>query len=527
MEILSLKNVSKHYNINKNKVQILRDINISFNKGEIVSIFGESGSGKSTLLNIIGGVDRDFSGELVFEGEIINKKLDKYRKENIGFVFQNYNLIPYLNLIDNVKISLLLSNLSNKNKNKLAKEALFKVGLKEKMYKKPNELSGGEKQRVAIARGVVKNPKILICDEPTGSLDSKNSKEILNIFFNLARLGHTIIIATHSNEVIKISNRVLTIKDGKIYNEKIENEFIEFYEYKNNTKITKKLSLLSSFVLSYKNFKQKKFRNFFISFAASIGIAGLLVMISISGSIKKHINTIIKDSRNFNILEVYNEKQDGNILLSRQFEESDINKIKNIGTVENIMLGYTEKNNFNIVIDNQVLNFDNIKTYSKSLKESFLLDGFFPKEKEILINYYMYKESKNLIDTDLYINFNNKERFKISGIYEDGLNEKNIYFNYYDIKKEKPNVLFLETKNIIKTENELLKMGYFLSYIEESLKVFKDTFNIVIYVLSIASLISLIISSMMITIVLYISVLERTKEIGTVKSFGLKKGDIE
>ena len=135
MEILSLKNVSKHYNINKNKVQILRDINISFNKGEIVSIFGESGSGKSTLLNIIGGVDRDFSGELVFEGEIINKKLDKYRKENIGFVFQNYNLIPYLNLIDNVKISLLLSNLSNKNKNKLAKEALFKVGLKEKMYK--------------------------------------------------------------------------------------------------------------------------------------------------------------------------------------------------------------------------------------------------------------------------------------------------------------------------------------------------------------------------------------------------------
>lgn len=526
MEILNLKNINKHYKINKDKTQILKDINFSFNKGEIVSIFGESGSGKSTLLNIIGGLDKDFSGELIFENNKVNKNLDKYRKENIGFVFQNYNLIPYLNLIDNVKISLLLSNLPYKKKTKLAKESLINVGLKEKIYKKPNELSGGERQRVAIARAIVKNPKILICDEPTGSLDSKNSKEILNIFFNLARLGHTIIIATHSNEVIKISNKILKIKDGKLYDTKIENEFIEFYEFKNDIKINKKLSFLSSFIMSYKNFKQKRFRNFFISIATAIGLTGLLVMISIGDSIKKHINTIIKDSRSTNIIEIYNEKQDGSILLSKYFEEDDINIIKNIDTIENIMLGYSEKGNFNAMIDNKVLNFDNIKTYSKSLKKSFLLEGFFPKEKEILINYYMYKESKEIVNTNFYIDLYNKGKFKVSGIYEDGLNEKNIYFNYQDIKAIKPNVLFLETTNLLKTEKEILEKNYFLSYIDESLRVFNDTFNVIIYILAIASFISLIISSIMIMIVLYISVLERTKEIGTIKSFGLNNKDI-
>lgn len=523
MEILKLKNINKSYILNKNKIQVLKDINVNFNKGEIISIFGESGSGKSTLLNIIGGLDKNFEGNIFFKNEKINNFLDKYRKENIGFVFQNYNLIPYLNVIDNVKISLLLAKLSNKQKHNIAKEMLEKVGLKGHLYKYPNELSGGERQRVAIARAIVKNPKILICDEPTGSLDSKNSKEILNIFFKLARLGHTIIIATHSNEVIKISNKVLIIKDGLINYEEIINEFIEFYEYKNNLKITKNLKFISSLKFSYKNFKNKKFRNILVSIASSIGIMGLLVMLSISNSIKFHINEIIKESRNSNIIEIYNEKQSENTLLSRCFEENDIEKIRDIG---NVILGYTEKNNFNIVVDDKVLNFDNITTYSKLLKEEFILDGAFPKEMEVLINYYMYEEIKDYVNTNTYIKIIEKE-FKVSGIYEDGLEERNIYFNYSDIGVSKPNVLFLETDNILKDKEKIIEKGYFLSYIEESLKAFNNTFNIVIFILAIASILSLIITSIMIMIILYISVLERTKEIGTLRSFGFSKRDIK
>ncbi len=527
MEILKLKKISKDYNLKKRTISILEDINLTINKGEIISIYGESGSGKSTLLNIIGGLDKSFNGELLFENKDIKSNLDIYRNQNIGFVFQNFNLISYLNLIDNVEMPLLVSNLSRKKRKELSKKALIKVGLKDHMYKRPNELSGGERQRVAIARAIIKEPKILICDEPTGSLDSKNTKEIIKIFLNLSQMGHTIIIATHSNEVAKISNKVITIKDGSIYSEIIQDDFLEFYEKVKLTKKIKKSSFLKTTILSLKNSKQKIFRNMIISLGSSIGIMSLIVTMSMSSGIKNHINKAIIESRNSKILDIYNEKQDGNVLISKKFEDKDLEIINKID-IKNISLGYTEKGIFNFKVFNDIYSFDNINTYSKSLNETLLLDGKFPNENEVLVNSNM----KDIIKTEgtIFIETPFKNNvFKVSGVYEDGLSEKNIYFNYKDLEKVydvKPNVLFLETDNISLTKQKILEKGYFISYIEESLKIFNETFDIIIYILLIACILSLIISSVMIMVVLYISVLERTKEIGTFRAFGFTKKDI-
>lgn len=527
MEILKLKKISKDYNLKKRTISILEDINLTINKGEIISIYGESGSGKSTLLNIIGGLDKSFNGELLFENKDIKSNLDIYRNQNIGFVFQNFNLISYLNLIDNVEMPLLVSNLSRKKRKELSKKALIKVGLKDHMYKRPNELSGGERQRVAIARAIIKEPKILICDEPTGSLDSKNTKEIIKIFLNLSQMGHTIIIATHSNEVAKISNKVITIKDGSIYSEIIQDDFLEFYEKVKLTKKIKKSSFLKTTILSLKNSKQKIFRNMIISLGSSIGIMSLIVTMSMSSGIKNHINKAIIESRNSKILEIYNEKQDGNVLISKKFEDKDLEIINKID-IKNISLGYTEKGIFNFKENNVIHSFDNINTYSESLNEALLLEGDFPNENEVLVNSNM----KDIIKTEgtIFIETPFKNNvFKVSGVYEDGLSEKNIYFNYKDLEKVydvKPNVLFLETDNISLTKQKILEKGYFISYIEESLKIFNETFDIIIYILLIACILSLIISSVMIMVVLYISVLERTKEIGTFRAFGFTKKDI-
>lgn len=523
MEILKLKRINKEYNFKNIKTSILRDVNLIIKKGEIISILGDSGSGKSTLLNIVGGLDNCFDGELIFDNICVKKNLDRYRTENIGFVFQNFNLISYLNLIENVEVPLLKYNISPRKRKKLSKRVLIKVGLKDHMYKKPNELSGGERQRVAIARAIIKEPQILICDEPTGSLDSKNTQEILKIFLKLSLNGHTIIIATHSNEVAKISNRIIKLKDGVIKSEVIQDDFLEFYETSKFIKKTKKTSFFDTVSLSFKNSKQKIFRNALISIGSSIGIMSLIVTMSMSSSVKSHINDVIVESRNSKILEVYKEKQDANLLISKSFENEDISKLEKVVN-KNVFLGYSERGNFVIDYIDNLYSFDNIKTYSKSLNKNLLLEGIFPKNQEVLINSHM----KDIIKVDEYFYIKDK-RFKVSGIYEDGLSEKNIYFNYEDLTNTfdiKPNVLFLETNNLSLTKQKVLESGYFLSYIEESLKIFNETFDIIIYILLIICVLSLIISSVMIMVVLYISVLERTKEIGTFRAFGFTKKDI-
>lgn len=237
-EMLQIVNVNKIYKINKyDSFQALHNITVSFDNGELVSIVGESGSGKSTLMNLIGGLDSDFTGKIIVNGQNIgefsDKQLDRYRKDRVGFVFQSFNLISHLSILDNVTLALTLSNVSEKEKVERATKILKLVGLESQIKKKPTQLSGGQKQRVAIARALINNPSIIIADEPTGSLDTTTTAQILKILKEIADSGKLVIMVTHSEKVASVSSRVLEISDGRIVsdkkNEKYKKEKVKFF----------------------------------------------------------------------------------------------------------------------------------------------------------------------------------------------------------------------------------------------------------------------------------------------------------
>ena len=218
--MLKLKNIKKEYLTGESKVEALKGINIEFRKSEFVSILGQSGCGKTTLLNIIGGLDRYTSGDLIINGKSTkkfkNKEWDAYRNYSIGFVFQNYNLIPHQTILSNVELALTISGVSKKERKERAKKVLEQVGLKEHLNKKPNQLSVGQMQRVAIARALVNNPDIILADEPTGALDTKTSVQIMEILKEISK-DKLIIMVTHNPDLAeKYSTRVVKILDGLI-----------------------------------------------------------------------------------------------------------------------------------------------------------------------------------------------------------------------------------------------------------------------------------------------------------------------
>ena len=224
--MLQLKDIVKKYNTGGTEVEVLKKVNISFRESEFVSILGASGSGKTTLLNIIGGLDKYSSGDMLLMGrstkEFTDRDWDSYRNGTIGFVFQSYNLIGHLSVIENVKLALSISGESNKENDIKAKKVLEDVGLGDHLYKKPNQLSGGEMQRVSIARALAKEPSLLLCDEPTGALDSKTGDSILTLLKEVSRNGNAaVVMVTHNREFAKFADRVIYLKDGSI--EKIEN----------------------------------------------------------------------------------------------------------------------------------------------------------------------------------------------------------------------------------------------------------------------------------------------------------------
>ena len=219
-EIISIRSVSKIYNLGETVVKALDNVSLSIYDNDYISIMGPSGSGKSTLMNIIGCLDVPTKGKYKFKNELISEmndnQLANIRNEKIGFVFQTFNLLPKLNAMQNVEVPLIYSSLGRKQRIERAEEALHIVGLQDRMTHKPNELSGGQRQRVAIARALVNKPSIILADEPTGNLDSKSGNEILKFFAKLHKDGNTIIMVTHEESVAKLSKRRIDIFDGKI-----------------------------------------------------------------------------------------------------------------------------------------------------------------------------------------------------------------------------------------------------------------------------------------------------------------------
>lgn len=297
--MLKLRNIKKDYISGDTKVEALKGINIEFRKSEFVSILGQSGCGKTTLLNIIGGLDRYTSGDLIINGKSTKKFKDKdwdaYRNYSIGFVFQNYNLIPHQTILSNVELALTLSGVSKEERRKRAIKALEEVGLKEQIHKKPNQLSGGQMQRVAIARALVNNPDIILADEPTGALDTKTSVQIMEILKEISK-DKLIIMVTHNPELAeKYSTRVIRILDGLITDD--TNPYEQGKEKEEKAKTGKtSMNFFTALSLSLNNLMTKKGRTLLTAFAGSIGIIGIALIMSLSNGVQEYIKKVEEDT---------------------------------------------------------------------------------------------------------------------------------------------------------------------------------------------------------------------------------------
>ena len=228
MALLTLDNICKKYNQGELAVRAIKNINLTIEKGEFVSIMGTSGSGKSTMMNILGCLDRPTEGHYFIEDEDVARfnesRLADIRNKKIGFVFQSFNLLPKLSSVENVELPMVYAGIGRKQRRERAIEALTKVGLEKRIYHKPNELSGGQRQRVAIARALVNDPSILMADEPTGNLDTKSTYEVMGIFQQLNDEGVTVVMVTHEPDVAQFTKRIVVFKDGDIISDKpVEN----------------------------------------------------------------------------------------------------------------------------------------------------------------------------------------------------------------------------------------------------------------------------------------------------------------
>ena len=301
--MLKLKNITKVYDAGQLQVHALKGVSLEFRNNEFVSILGPSGCGKTTLLNIIGGLDKYTSGDLVINNvstvKYKDRDWDTYRNHSIGFVFQSYNLIPHQTILQNVEISLTLSGVSKKERKQKAIDALIKVGLEDQIYKRPNQLSGGQMQRVAIARAIVNNPDIILADEPTGALDSETSIQVMDILKELSK-ETLVIMVTHNPELAKqYSTRIINLFDGLITGDTnpyhTEEVVVEQEEAPKKEKYTA-MKLLTAFALSINNLLTKKTRTLLTTFAGSIGIIGITLVMALSNGFQTYIDKLQVDT---------------------------------------------------------------------------------------------------------------------------------------------------------------------------------------------------------------------------------------
>lgn len=600
--VLEIKHVNKKYKVtNKEYFQALYDININFKNGELVSIVGESGSGKSTLMNLIGGLDSDFTGQIIAGGEnlgtLTDKQLDKYRKDKVGFVFQSFNLISHLSILDNVTLALTLSNVSEKEKVERATKMLKMVGLESQLKKKPTQLSGGQKQRVAIARALINNPEIIIADEPTGALDTTTSMQILKILKEIADSGKLVIMVTHSEKVASVSSRVIEISDGRIISDHKnknykkekpqENAIKESEPKKEDKKLKQNLSLWSAIRLSIHNMWASKTKNFLMAFGVAIGIGSLILMLCFSSGITDYIGATMKSYSDPTIVTI--SKKSEKLMSFNTFTDEEIDNLTNdINT-------YLTSQNIEYQITDENISYGfNVITMFGQLTANLIYDVNGDGEDETMPIYYLYTTppyytEQNLIEGEMstadggimltpavYEFFGEEspigKKVEISIFYNDAslgnpnsndteisakttipIDEEitaivdtsvmsgfpvvyidyNLLASYYERimgSPLTPNSIYVKTdsEEITNAINQYLSTRDDVTgSIEESLaNMFTEMTNIIGTSLTVISLISLLVSAIMILVVMYMSVSERTKEIGVLKSIGARKKDI-
>lgn len=344
--MLELKNITKNYLSGENEVQALKGINIEFRDSEFVSILGPSGCGKTTMLNIIGGLDKYTSGDLIINGrstkEFKDRDWDTYRNHSIGFVFQNYNLIAHQTVLGNVEMALTLSGISKSERRKKAEIALTRVGLKDQLKKRPNQMSGGQMQRVAIARAIVNDPDIILADEPTGALDSETSKQVMDILKEISK-DKLVIMVTHNPELAQLySSRIIQVLDGELINDsnplkgKELQKTLEKYSIKGEKKeVIKKTSMnfMTALSLSFRNLLTKKARTILTAFAGSIGIIGIALILALSSGFQAYVDKLQADTLSSYPITISKTSLDYTSLREQMTSSTTINKYPDGNTI--------------------------------------------------------------------------------------------------------------------------------------------------------------------------------------------------
>ncbi len=366
--MLELRNITKTYEVAGFNQKALNKINIKFRQNEFVSVLGQSGSGKTTLLNIVGGLDKYTSGDLIINGvstkEYTDRDWDTYRNHRIGFVFQSYNLIPHQTALQNVELALTLSGVSKEERRKRSIQVLKKVGLEKQMHKRPNQMSGGQMQRIAIARALVNDPDILLADEPTGALDSETSLQVLDLLKEIAK-DKLVIMVTHNPELaLNYSTRIVKLLDGEVIDDTDPFDGVEELKDIKEKHGKSKMSFFTAFGLSLNNLMTKKGRTILTAFAGSIGIIGIALILSLANGINDYIKRTEEETLSVYPLTIEKDSVDMSTIFKvmagtgergEKYDDDKIHSVNIMGDMFKTMqqdMKHNDMKNFKKFIDN-------------------------------------------------------------------------------------------------------------------------------------------------------------------------------
>ena len=463
--MLKLQNIKKDYIVGDNTVKALKGIDLEFREHEFVAILGQSGCGKTTLLNIIGGLDHYTSGDLIINGrstmDYTDSDWDTYRNHTIGFIFQTYNLIPHQTVLSNVELALTLSGVDKAERKKRAIEALEAVGLGDQIYKKPNQMSGGQMQRVAIARALVNNPDIILADEPTGALDSETSVQIMDILKEISK-DKLIIMVTHNPELAdEYASRIIRLKDGLIIGDSkpFVSDSVDKVSSNGDSKGTS-MSFLTALSLSVNNLMTKKARTILTAFAGSIGIIGIALIMSLSNGIQNYIDKVQSDTLSSYPITIEAESVDMTTMMTSlmgvQADKEENQHAKDrvysstilydmINSLENADVQENNLEAFKSFLDNPE---NEINKYISSVKYSYDLD----------MNLYVKDIDGTIVKTDITEIIQNAMSLTFGGDYSSYFST---FGSYYSVANAFQEMLVGEHGEVV---NPLLKDQYDLLY---------------------------------------------------------------
>lgn len=562
MALLEIKHVNKSYTQAGEQVQVLHDINATFNGGEFVSILGESGGGKSTLLNIIGGLDQNYEGTVTHRGVDLKssgtQSLDKYRRQTVGFVFQSFNLISHLTIIDNVILPMKMSTLSNQEQHDRALKLLTQLGVGAQADKHPNQLSGGQKQRVAIARALASDPDILIADEPTGALDAANTDAVLAILQDIAKTGKLVIQVTHSVAAAHAGNRIVHLDNGTI------TQIEELSAASPNAGRTgtsaaqstrKSIGFWNAFGLALKHLRYNWRRNIFIVAGFAIGIFAVVTMLFLGDGIKGYMTNQINQQVNPRSFVV--TKKTGGLIPNLAKVSLTDRDVKRVGAIKHVRhsepiyaASQAQVSRGTKVASEQYLTTDNPALLSRDLTK-----GRNPHDgaKEITLSKNsaktLAKNWRGMIGKRVTLNTQILKQgkpvqitgdFKVVGItkatssYVDYAGLRSVFSANHQTMHA--NAIAVTVGSLARVKpvqtrikhltNASGKKTFVVTGAANILDTLMKYVSLATYVLAAIAGISLLVSAFMIIVVMFISVTERTKEIGVLRALGATTGDV-